>query len=190
MKRRVLLPALAASAVLLAVAAANAQAGCCEPAACAPAACAAACEPCGDVCGAPRCGLLDRLKARCAARKACCEPATCPGRLRSGCLRAGCCKPACARRCLRGCMRFACDACCSPLRPVCPALRARLAARHACCETAWCSGCLRAGRLQARLRAVLAPAVCKPAYAPLLRVLREPACDARCAPRCGLIARL
>ncbi|MHC4399880.1 MAG: hypothetical protein ACYTG0_09390, partial [Planctomycetota bacterium] len=87
MNRRILLPVFAAGAVILAVTATNAQAGlfsrgCCEPACCEPAACEPACEPaccepeccepaCCDPCCKPRCGLLDRLRARMASRRAC-----------------------------------------------------------------------------------------------------------------------
>ena len=102
MKRRFLLPVLAACAVVIGVSASTAEAGllggllggpgCCEPA-CAPACCEpACCEPC---CKKPC--LLDRIRAKRACTKACCEPA--------------CCEPACAPA---PCEPACCEPCCKP----------------------------------------------------------------------------
>ena len=92
MNRRILLPVFAVGAVIIAMAASSAQAGlfgqpaCCEPACCEPAACEpACCEPACDTCCPPRCGLLQRLRARMSCAPSCCEPAACEP---------ACCEPA------------------------------------------------------------------------------------------------
>ena len=97
MKRRFLLPVVAAFAVVIGVSASSAEAGllgglfggdpgCCEPAACEPACAPAPCEPACDPCCKKPC-LLDRIRAKLACRKACCDP----------CCEPAACEPACCK---------------------------------------------------------------------------------------------
>lgn len=121
MKSRMILPAGLAVGLLFLVSASSAQAGllgdqgCCEPTSC--------CEvTCCDPCCAPRVGLVDRIRAKIAARRACrasCEPV--------------CCEPVCCEPC--------CDPCCTPRVGLLDRIRAKIAARRACrscCEPVCC----------------------------------------------------
>ncbi len=118
---------------------------CCEPSCGVADAC---CDPCGSCCKPKRCGLLDKLRARRAARK-CCQPSCCEVScgVADSCCEPSCgcadacgggCEPSCgvADAC-GGCESSCCDPCSKPRCGLFAKLKARRAARK-CCQPSCC----------------------------------------------------
>lgn len=119
------------------------------------------CDTCGTTCceSAPSCGcevscdpccakpsLLAKLKAKRAARKACCAPTCCEPAPCCTPAPAPCCTPAPAPCCTPaptcGCEVACCDPCAKPKTGFLASLKAKRAARKACCcEVAPSCGC-------------------------------------------------
>ena len=140
MNRRIVLPVLALSAVALLASASSAEArlfgrwakgSCCEPVVCAPVVydvgCYAPCRP----------GLLDRLRARLAARRCC--PPTCidPCCAPAPCTPVEVCKPVEVCEPVAVCEPVCCEPICCRPRLI-DRLRARLHARHCCPPVSCC----------------------------------------------------